>query len=107
MRQPNDTELTTFVKNGAYYTIEYYNAKNFFGVKDKDNALTKNFKREGVSQQIGEYVVVRYKPCAMELSVSGYAEISGAFYYWGRQSLEGRGIINASWYAHVETALIK
>lgn len=80
MRQPNDTELSTFVKNGAYYTIEYYNAKNFFG-KDNDNDLTKNFKREGVSQKIGESVVVRYKPCDMELSVSGYAEISGAFYY--------------------------
>ena len=48
---------------------------------DVDSQLTKSFKREGVSQKIGESVTVRYKPSTMEMSVSGYAEISGALYY--------------------------
>ena len=84
MGQPNDVELTTFVKNGAYYTIQSYNCMKLFGLNsmnDADGQLTKNFKREGVSQKIGESVTVRYKPSTMEMSVSGYAEISGALYY--------------------------
>ena len=83
MGQPNDVELTTFVKNGAYYTIQSYDCMKLFGLNedDVDSQLTKSFKREGVSQKIGESVTVRYKPSTMEMSVSGYAEISGALYY--------------------------
>jgi hypothetical protein len=71
MDQPKDVELATFVKNGAYYTVKDHNASKFFGVKD-DDLLTKHFSREGCAQQIGDTVVVRYKPSAMELSVSCY-----------------------------------
>jgi hypothetical protein len=73
MDQAKDVELATFVKSGAYYTVRDHDSAKFFGVKD-DDELIKSFPREGVDQQIGDTVVVRYKPSAMELSVSGYAE---------------------------------
>ena len=73
MDRPEDVDLATFVKNGAYYTIQGHDATRLFGVKD-DEKLTKYFSREMCAQQIGDTVVVRYKPSSMDLSVSGYAE---------------------------------
>jgi hypothetical protein len=73
MDRAKDVELATFVKSGAYYTVPDHDSSKFFGVRDEDE-LIKSFPREGVDQQIGDTVVVRYKPSAMELSVSGYAE---------------------------------
>jgi len=77
--QPNDSELSTFVKNGAYYTVQGFDTNELFGLNlsDYESQLTKAFKRQGASQMIGECVTVRYKPSTMELSVSGYAEIVG------------------------------
>ena len=79
MGQPNDSELSTFVKNGAYYTVQGFDTNELFGLNgcNYESQLTKAFKRQGVSQMIGECVTVRYKPSTMELSVSGYAEIVG------------------------------
>ena len=79
MGQPNDMELTTFVKNGAYYTVQGFDTNELFGLNGSnyESQLTKAFKRQGVSQMIGECVTVRYKPSTMELSCSGYAEIVG------------------------------
>ena len=79
MGQPNDSELSTFVKNGAYYTVQGCDTNELFGLNGNnyESQLTKAFKRQGVSQMIGECVTVRYKPSTMELSVSGYAEIVG------------------------------
>lgn len=81
MERPSDTDLQTFVKNGAYYTVERHDVSKLFGAKDAE-AMTRKFKREGVLQRIGSTVCVRYKPSAMELSVSGYAEICGAYFGW-------------------------
>lgn len=80
MNRPADVDLDTFVKNGAYYTIDRHDAMELFGVKDEEK-LVKQFKREMVGQRIASYVVVRYKPSAMELSVSGYAEICSSGYF--------------------------
>lgn len=74
MNRPDDLDLDTFVKNGAYYTVEGHSASKLFGIKD-EGQLTKYFSREMVGQKIGERVVVRYKPSVMEMSVSGYAHI--------------------------------
>lgn len=74
MGQPADVNLDSFVKNGAYHTVEGYDVETLFGTKD-ESQLTKDFKREGVTQKIGSYVTVRYKESAMELSVSGWGEI--------------------------------
>jgi hypothetical protein len=74
MDRPEDATLATFVKNGAYYyTVRDHDASRLFGVKN-DEALTRYFSPEMIEQQIGETVVVRYKPSSMELSVSGYGE---------------------------------
>ena len=74
MFRPTDVDLDSFVKKGAYYT-EQYEASKLFGTGEAQ--LTKNFNREGVKQEIGSTVTVRYKPSTMELSVSGHAEICG------------------------------
>lgn len=76
MGRPNDVNLDSFVKTGAYHTVERYEVETLFGTKN-ESQLTKYFKREWVTQKIGSTVTVRYKPSTMELSVSGYAEIHG------------------------------
>jgi hypothetical protein len=75
MGRPTDTTLSTFVKKGAYYSVQHHDTGEFFGCDE--SKLFKNFSREGVSQKIGEAVIVRFKPSSNELSVSGWAEISG------------------------------
>jgi len=69
-----DVDLDSFVKKGAYYT-EQYEASKLFGTYEAQ--LIKDFNREGVRQEIGSTVTVRYKPSTMELSVSGHAELLG------------------------------
>mmetsp|Transcript_12121 Transcript_12121/g.19988 ORF Transcript_12121/g.19988 Transcript_12121/m.19988 type:complete len:282 (+) Transcript_12121:78-923(+) len=83
MGRPTDVNLDSFVKTGAYHTVERYEVKTLFGTKN-ESQLTKDFKREGVTQKIGSSATVRYKPSAMELSVSGYAEMHSSFsaYDW-------------------------
>ena len=83
MGRPTDVNLDSFVKTGAYHTVERYEVTTLFGTKN-ESQLTKDFKREGVTQKIGSSVTVRYKPSAMELSVSGYAEMHSSFsaYDW-------------------------
>jgi len=83
--RPTDVNLDSFV-NGAYYT-ESYQASKFFGTKEvgqfTNGPLTKDFNLEGVTQRIGSYVTVRYKPSTMELLVSGYAEMHSATTWFG------------------------
>ena len=74
MGRPTDVNLDSFVKTGAYHTVERYEVEKLFGIKN-ESQLTKDFKREGVTQKIGSSVTVRYKPSTMELSVSGYAKM--------------------------------
>lgn len=74
MGRPQDDQLETFCKKGAYYTMEYYSTHSFFGVCP-DTDITKYFGREGVSQRIADTITVRYKPSANELSISGWAEM--------------------------------
>jgi len=74
MGRPADVDLASFVKTGAYHTVDRYEVETLFGTKN-ESQLTKDFKREGVTQKIGSSVTVRYKPSTMELSVSGYAEM--------------------------------
>ena len=84
MGRPADVDLASFVKTGAYHTVDRYEVETLFGTKN-ESQLTKAFKREGVIQKIGSSVTVRYKPSTMELSVSGYAEmhstIPSVFYF--------------------------
>lgn len=87
MGRSADIELASFVKTGAYHTVDRYEVETLFGTKN-ESQLTKDFKREGVTQKIGSSVTVRYKPSTMELSVSGYAEMHSTiprafeFGYW-------------------------
>ena len=76
-----DVDLDSFVKKGAYYTEQY---EAFMLFRASQTRLTKYFDRECVTQKIGSSVTVRYKPSAMELSVSGYAEMHSSFsaYDW-------------------------
>eukprot|EP00577_Skeletonema_sp_RCC1716_P021069 CAMPEP_0113384312 /NCGR_PEP_ID=MMETSP0013_2-20120614/6823_1 /TAXON_ID=2843 ORGANISM="Skeletonema costatum, Strain 1716" /NCGR_SAMPLE_ID=MMETSP0013_2 /ASSEMBLY_ACC=CAM_ASM_000158 /LENGTH=290 /DNA_ID=CAMNT_0000266907 /DNA_START=35 /DNA_END=907 /DNA_ORIENTATION=+ /assembly_acc=CAM_ASM_000158 len=76
--RPTDVDLESFVKNGAYYK-EKYEASKLFGTYEAQ--LTKDFNRECVTQNIGPYVSVRYKPSTMELSISGYAEMYATMSY--------------------------
>lgn len=76
MGRPADVNLDSFVKTGAYHTVDRHEVETLFGTKNEDQ-LTKYFKREWVTQRIGSTVTVRYKPSTMELSVSGYAVIHG------------------------------
>ena len=69
----NPTAANAAGSRNVQSTVKDHNASKFFAVKD-DDLLTKHFSREGCAQQIGDTVVVRYKPSAMELSVSCYAE---------------------------------
>jgi hypothetical protein len=73
MDQPKDVELTTFVKNGAYYTIKDHLLTKLFGVNDYYQ-LARYFYRYRCAREVGDTVVVRYKPSTMVLSVSGTAE---------------------------------
>ncbi|KAL3784629.1 hypothetical protein ACHAW5_003430 [Stephanodiscus triporus] len=70
MDQPKDVELTTFVKNGAYYTIQGHLLTKLFGVNDYYQ-LARYFYRDRCAREVGDTVVVRYKPSTMVLSVSG------------------------------------
>jgi hypothetical protein len=74
MGRPSDVDLQTFVKNGAYYT-ETAEASVIFGAQNNKEALRRYFNREGVAQPICDILTVRFKPSAMELSISGEAEI--------------------------------
>lgn len=73
MDQPKDVELTTFVKNGAYYTIQGHLLTKLFGVNDYYQ-LARYFYHDRCAREVGDTVVVRYKPSTMVLSVSGTAE---------------------------------
>ena len=73
MDQPKDVELTTFVKNGAYYTIKDHLLTKLFGVNEYYQ-LARYFYRYRCVREVGDTVVVRYKPSTMVLSVSGTAE---------------------------------
>jgi hypothetical protein len=75
MDRPTDVDLATFVKKGAYYTEEKHDANDFFGIS-KPTQLWKTFRREGVTQQIGSGITVRFKPSCNELSVNLWAEIT-------------------------------
>jgi len=72
--KPNDPELRSLVKGGAFYS-ESVNASELFDSED----LSKVFSREGVGQRICDQVVVKYKPSASEMSISGYAEIESCW----------------------------
>jgi len=76
--RPTDVDLESFVKNGAYYKEKYEASKLF---RTDEAQLTKDFNRECVTQNIGPYVSVRYKPSTMELSISGYAEMYATMAY--------------------------
>jgi len=78
MGRPTDVDLESFVKNGAYYKEKYEASKLF---RTDEAQLTKDFNRECVTQNIGPYVSVRYKPSTMELSISGYAEMYATMAY--------------------------
>ena len=77
--RPEDTDLKTFVKKGAYYS-EYAKAREFFQCPEPndgiDDDLVRFFSREGVGIRIGEDIVVKYKPSTMDLIVNGYGEIT-------------------------------
>eukprot|EP00985_Skeletonema_marinoi_P013142 scaffold6480_cov125-Skeletonema_marinoi.AAC.5 len=78
MGRPTDVDLESFVKNGAYYKEKYEASKLF---RTEEAQLTKDFNRECVTQNIGPYVSVSYKPSTMELSISGYAEMYATMSY--------------------------
>lgn len=75
MGRPTDVELETFVKNGAYFTVDV-EASEFFAITDEEQ-LVKHF--DCCSFKIASTVTVRYKPATMHFSATGCSKL-----YWPR-----------------------
>ena len=69
--RPQDTTLQTFVKKGAYYSVDAQ-ASNFF---PEGAELSRYFSREGVPIAMNERIVVKCKNSTMDLSISGSGSI--------------------------------
>lgn len=70
--RPADVTLRTFVKSGAYHSLDV-DACTLFGCREGD--LLRVFKREGVGIQIDDGLVLKFKPSDGTLSVHGGGDI--------------------------------
>ena len=70
--RPADVALRTFVKSGAYHSLDM-DACTLFDCRESD--LLRVFKREGVGIQIDDCVVLKFKPSDGTLAVHGGGDI--------------------------------
>lgn len=68
---PSDPTLATLVKQGAYYSVRI-DAGKLFG---KTADLSRFFAHDGVAQELGASITLKYKPSTMSLTLHAWADV--------------------------------